>query len=322
MTEPSISQAEDESVYKTLLESTRAIPWKIDWATMQFVYIGPQIEPLLGWAQDSWISVEDWATRMHPEDQEWVVNFCVSQSKSGVDHEADYRALHKDGHYVWIRDVVHVVRNAEGGVEALVGFMFDISERKKTEQELAALQKKLEEYSFRDGLTGLANRRMFDTVMEESWHNALRHRQPLSALLIDIDHFKQYNDAHGHLKGDECLKEVASLLQSSALRAKDFVARFGGEEFIMVLPETEMSAALKVAERCQQCLLERQLEHGSELNCAPVTISIGVGTVVPTRTDNLQDFLKLIDGRLYEAKKQGRDQIVSDPSKGSPAGAA
>jgi len=170
MTEPSISQAEDESVYKTLLESTRAIPWKIDWATMQFVYIGPQIEPLLGWAQDSWISVEDWATRMHPEDQEWVVNFCVSQSKSGVDHEADYRALHKDGHYVWIRDVVHVVRNAEGGVEALVGFMFDISERKKTEQELAALQKKLEEYSFRDGLTGLANRRMFDTVMEESWH--------------------------------------------------------------------------------------------------------------------------------------------------------
>jgi diguanylate cyclase (GGDEF)-like protein len=124
------------------------------------------------------------------------------------------------------------------------------------------------------------------------------------------------------LKGDECLKEVASLLQSSALRAKDFVARFGGEEFIMVLPETEMSAALKVAERCQQCLSERQLEHGSELNCAPVTISIGVGTVVPTRTDNLQDFLKLIDGRLYEAKKQGRDQIVSAPSKGSPVGAA
>lgn len=103
--------AHDSAVYKTLLESTKAIPWKIDWKSMTFAYIGPQIEELLGWSQDSWISANDWAERMHPEDREWVVNFCVSQSKSGTDHEADYRALKKDGNYVWIRDVVHVVRN-------------------------------------------------------------------------------------------------------------------------------------------------------------------------------------------------------------------
>ncbi len=117
----------DEAFYKTLLESTKAIPWRIDWATMEFSYIGPQIEELLGWAQDSWVSVNDWADRMHPEDREKTVSYCVSQSESGLDHEADYRALTRDGGYAWIRDVVHVVRKDNGEVDSLVGFMFDIS---------------------------------------------------------------------------------------------------------------------------------------------------------------------------------------------------
>jgi PAS domain S-box-containing protein len=134
----------DGAVYKTLLESTRAIPWKIDWRTMRFAYIGPQIESLLGWSPDSWTTVQDWADRMHPDDRQWVVDFCVAQSQAGVDHEADYRALTRDGSYVWLRDVVHVVRTADGAVEALVGFMFDISERKKTEEKLLNLQKELQ----------------------------------------------------------------------------------------------------------------------------------------------------------------------------------
>ncbi|MBW8777656.1 MAG: PAS domain-containing protein, partial [Burkholderiales bacterium] len=149
----------DSDVYRTLLESTQAIPWKIDWPTATFEYVGPQIEKLLGWRQDSWRTVDDWAQRMHPDDRAWVVNFCVSQSQSGIDHEADYRALGASGEYVWIRDVVHVVRNAAGEPLALVGFMFDISERKKTEEKLLVMQKQLEDYSFRDGLTGVSNRR-------------------------------------------------------------------------------------------------------------------------------------------------------------------
>ena len=78
----------DSAVYRTLLESTRAIPWKIDWATATFAYIGPQIEGLLGWAPSSWVGIDDWSSRMHPDDRERVVNFCVSQSQAGVDHEA------------------------------------------------------------------------------------------------------------------------------------------------------------------------------------------------------------------------------------------
>src|ERR1700722_12762488 len=121
----------DHAVYRTLLESTKAIPWKIDWRTMTFAYIGPQIESLLGWTPSSWKTVQDWVDRMHPDDREQVVAFCVSQSQAGVDHEADYRALTSSGGFVWLRDVVHVVRDAQGGVESLVGFMFDISELKK-----------------------------------------------------------------------------------------------------------------------------------------------------------------------------------------------
>ena len=183
-----MSETTDQAVYKTLLESTQAIPWKIDWKTMTFAYIGPQIESLLGWAQASWVSAEDWATRMHPEDREKVVELCISQSQNGVDHEADYRALTAAGDYVWIRDVVHVVRDDNGEVESLIGFMFDISERKKTEEQLLTLQKQLEEYSYKDGLTGVANRRMFDTVLASEWANAQRTRQPLSLILLDIDH--------------------------------------------------------------------------------------------------------------------------------------
>jgi predicted signal transduction protein with EAL and GGDEF domain len=98
-----------------------------------------------------------------------VVNFCIAQSQAGVDHEADYRALTQDNGYVWIRDVVHVVRNDAGEVESLVGFMFDISERKKTEEKLLALQKELEALSFKDGLTGIANRRQFDACLAREW---------------------------------------------------------------------------------------------------------------------------------------------------------
>lgn len=301
----------DSTVYKALLESTRAIPWKIDWQTMTFAYIGPQIESLLGWPADSWKTVEDWATRMHPDDREWVVNFCVAQSQSGVDHEADYRALTRDGDYVWIRDVVHVVRNEVGEVEALVGFMFDISERKKTEQELARLQKELEELSFKDGLTGVANRRMLDSVLELEWSNARRSRQPLSLIMLDIDYFKQYNDHYGHIAGDECLRTVAGLLTQAATRARDFVARFGGEEFILVLPETSAEAAIKVAERLQRLLLKAQLPHEASPVSQLVTVSIGLGTRVPSGTDEVTGFVEEVDQRLYRAKEQGRNCCVA-----------
>jgi PAS domain S-box-containing protein len=167
---------DDKDVYRTLLESTKAIPWKIDWASMRFAYVGPQIEAVLGWPHGSWLTVNDWAERIHPEDRQQTVDFCVAQSQQGVDHEADYRALTPEGDYVWIRDVVHVVRKPDGSVDCLVGFMFDISERKRNEDKIVQLQKELEALSYRDALTGIANRRMFDSMLEVELGQGTRDR--------------------------------------------------------------------------------------------------------------------------------------------------
>ena len=295
----------DSDVYKTLLESTNAIPWRIDWNTMTFSYIGPQIERLLGWKQDSWVGVNDWVERMHPDDRDYVVEFCVSQSRAGVDHEADYRALTQQGDYVWIRDVVHVLRK-DGEVEALVGFMFDISERKKTEEHLSRLQKQLEEYSFQDGLTGIANRRMFDTVLEREWANAQRTGLPLSLIILDIDYFKQYNDHYGHIKGDECLRQVAHTLSQAANRPRDFIARIGGEEFVWLLPETDAASARQVAQRCLHLIRQQQITHGFSPVSNLLTLSLGVGTRIVTQDCPMLAFVEDVDKLLYQAKRNGR----------------
>ncbi|WP_236208136.1 sensor domain-containing diguanylate cyclase [Pseudomonas tohonis] len=297
------------AVYKTLLESTRAIPWKIDWKTMNFAYIGPQIEALLGWSPSSWISVNDWAERMHPEDRDAVVAFCVSQSQAGTDHEADYRALTAAGDYVWIRDVVHVMRDEAGEVQALIGFMFDISERKHAEQKLVELQKQLEEFSYKDGLTGVANRRMVDSTLDVEWANAQRTQQPLSLILLDIDYFKQYNDHYGHIQGDDCLKSVGQALSEAANRPRDLVGRFGGEEFVLILPETDADAARQVAERCRRLLRERCIPHEKSGVASLLTVSLGVGTIIPTQHDQALAFVESVDRLLYRAKQGGRNRF-------------
>lgn len=300
----------DNAIYKTLLESTKAIPWKIDWATMQFAYIGPQIESLLGWPATSWLTANDWVERMHPEDRERVSSFCITQSKAGVDHEADYRALTKDNGFVWIRDVVHVVRNEKGEVDSLIGFMFDISERKKTEEKLVYAQKELEILSFKDGLTGVFNRRMFDTVLQREWLNAQQNKQSLSIIMFDIDYFKQYNDHYGHIQGDDCLKMISKTLGSAATRSRDFFARYGGEEFVLVLPETDEKSAMKVAERCRSLLFKAQIPHLKSQVSQLVSVSIGVGTIIPTKQDEPIAFVEQVDKRLYLAKQNGRNCIV------------
>ncbi|MYM24223.1 diguanylate cyclase [Duganella sp. FT135W] len=299
----------DPDVYRTLLESTQAIPWRIEWATMQFTYIGPQIEALLGWKQASWLSANDWADRIHEEDRQKTVDFCVSQSQKGIDHEADYRALTSDGDYVWIRDVVHVVRREDGSVEALVGFMFNITERKQAEEKILQLQRELEVLSYRDSLTSVANRRMFDTMYQVEWAKARTSGHPLSLVVVDIDYFKQYNDHYGHVQGDACLRQVAQSLDGGAARSQDLCARLGGEEFVLLLPSTDAATARSVAERCRKLVAQKEIPHARSGVGRLVTVSMGVGTIIPGDQDDPSVFLDRIDRRLYQAKSAGRDRI-------------
>ena len=301
----------DLAFYKTLLESTRAIPWKIDWRSGTFAYIGPQIEALLGWAPSSWKTVDDWAARMHPDDRAWAVDYCVSRSREGADHEADYRALTRDGRHVWIRDVVHVMRDERGDVEALVGFMFDITERKQAEQQLLALQDELERLSLRDGLTGVGNRRHFESGLAREWATARDQRTPLSAAMIDIDYFKQYNDHYGHVEGDDCLRPVGRILDGVVQRPRDFLARFGGEEFVLVLPDTDPASAMHIARRCREALATEAIPHRTSPVSPVLTVSIGVGTVVPREHEPPLGFIAEVDRSLYLAKQQGRNRIVA-----------
>jgi diguanylate cyclase (GGDEF)-like protein/PAS domain S-box-containing protein len=310
---------DDPGVYRSLLESTKAIPWKIDWASKRFTYIGPQIETVLGWRQDSWQTVNDWADRIHENDRQKTVDFCVAQSMQGVDHEADYQALTKDGELVWIRDVVHVKRHPDGSVDCLVGFMFDITERKAAEDKILQLQKELEILSYRDPLTGIANRRMFDSILDVEWSKARAVGEPLSLIMVDIDFFKQYNDCYGHPQGDLCLKQVAALLDDTATRTRDLCARLGGEEFVMLLPATNDEAALAIAQRFARLLSRAAIPHRNSRADNVITVSIGLATIVPGAHDSHQAFIELADQRLYRAKGDGRNRIVGSDANGVPA---
>jgi diguanylate cyclase (GGDEF)-like protein len=151
---------------------------------------------------------------------------------------------------------VHVGRNERGDVDSLIGFMFDITERKQTEEKLISLQMELEDLSYLDSLTGVANRRKFDAVLKKEWAEARRNTQPLSLLLVDVDFFKRYNDHHGHVEGDDCLRQIAQALGSAANRPRDFVARYGGEEFVLILPASDKKAAAAVADRCRRAVFK------------------------------------------------------------------
>ena len=160
-----------------------------------------------------------------------------------------------------------------------------------------------------DTLTGLAGRREFNRALELEWQRGIRSKLPLSLVMLDIDFFKRFNDLHGHLEGDACLRAVANALAESAGRASDLMCRFGGEEFVAVLPDTNAEAAAVVAERCLQAVRDLGIAHGG--GHPIVTVSAGAATAVPAGDGVLGTLLDRADRALFEAKRGGRDQVVS-----------
>ena len=172
--------------------------------------------------------------------------------------------------------------------------------------------------SMGDALTGIPNRRRFDVQLSQEWERGLRTGKPLSMILMDIDHFKRFNDSLGHPAGDACLQRVAGVLLKSMLRAFDFTARYGGEEFACILAETDAKGALAVAQRIAANMTAARILHPDSPVSPQVTLSMGVTTMVPSRTRTANDLTLEADSCLYVAKGSGRNRIHAKTQEATP----
>ena len=176
--------------------------------------------------------------------------------------------------------------------------------------DLETANRQLERLSITDALTLLANRRHFDAVLAKEWQRAQRSGTPLGLILLDIDHFKAYNDHYGHPQGDECLRQVGAVLRTTIRRAGDLVARYGGEEFVVIVPGSETSQTLALAEKIRSNLQAAAILHGQSSVGPVVTCSLGVAQHTPGLRDTPSALLQAADAALYAAKQQGRNRVV------------
>jgi diguanylate cyclase (GGDEF)-like protein len=184
-----------------------------------------------------------------------------------------------------------------------------IRARIRNHLELKRTRDLLENLSTLDGLTNIPNRRRFDEIYIQEWNRALRTKSPLSLLFIDIDHFKNYNDLYGHMAGDDCLKAVARVLQSSLGRPGDFLARFGGEEFIILLPDTTESGCLHLSDNIRKALKDLHIDHKDSPVADHLTVSIGAVTCIDVSQCDRSRLLEQADKLLYQAKHEGRNCV-------------
>lgn len=206
-----------------------------------------------------------------------------------------------DGEERYVINKKATYNNIKGEVAGLIGIINDITEMKRNELILA-------EKSYIDSLTGINNRRFFDERIEIEWKNSNRNSQPISLIMIDIDHFKLYNDNYGHQKGDDCLKKIARTLETDLKRPADWIARYGGEEFIIVLPATDTEGAVHVAAELQHSVKKLSIPHNESPVDSIVTISLGVSSC-NCMQGSIANCIKSADEALYKAKSLGRNRI-------------
>jgi diguanylate cyclase (GGDEF)-like protein/PAS domain S-box-containing protein len=214
-------------------------------------------------------------------------------------YEYEYENSHNEKKYVVFNKVTY--NNSSGDVNGIIGIVNDITEIKKRETEL-------KEKTFFDSLTGIFNRRYLDENVENEWKKCVRENAPLSLIMLDIDFFKKYNDYYGHQAGDDCLKKVAQEIRISLLRPSDIAVRYGGEEFVVILPNTKIHGAHRVAERIRRNIINLAIQHEASTVSEVVTLSQGIAEM-NHKDDTVNECLKKADKSLYEAKNNGRNTI-------------
>lgn len=268
-------------------------------------YASPSSIRVVGWRPEQLVGTPALAG-VNPEDLPRVKAMVAALRRGDLtDARVAYRTRHRNKSEIWIESSMRVTRAyGTGEINGVVAISRDMTEQKALEQKLAAL-------ATIDGLTGLANRRHFDELLKSEWERARRDGAALSLLLIDVDHFKKYNDRYGHQAGDACLKSVAQVLAAQALRPADLAARYGGEEFVLLLPDTDAAGCEMIGSRIRDSLAVLGIDHELNLPSRKVTVSIG-GATVNRQTAQTQrsSLIEAADRALYSAKDGGRDRMV------------
>lgn len=294
--------------FRMLLEGSLDMVWLVcvSDASHRFLYCSPSSLPVLGYAPEDLLGMTP-AEIFTPESQQ-VVAEDVERIRSGEpDSAVIVEAVRKDGRHIWLENKVRVLdRNANGTMHVAV-YLRDVTDRK-------LLQDQLSQMAYVDGLTGIQNRRAFDLALEKEWRRAARSGLPLSLILLDVDHFKIFNDTYGHLTGDDCLRAIAGAVRICVRRPDDVVARFGGEELAVLLPGTPAEGAEEVAQRLCTGVMDLGIPHSGNDGRGIVTMSGGISTAVACvggRVRMPQGLLAAADAALYKAKHLGRNQVAA-----------
>lgn len=227
-------------------------------------------------------------------------------------HAQNWCVMPQVGHEYYLAIDAGPIFDADGQLIAVVETLRDMTEQKRA-------QMALERLAACDGLTGIANRRSFDDKLSHEWLRARRQKTSIALLLLDVDHFKRFNDTYGHQMGDECLRRIAECVSGIVLRPGDLVARYGGEEFAAVLPSVGVEGALTVAHRVRTAIIGLAIPHVAS-HTGSVTASIGVAAGSPGLDQPYQALIKAADIALYRAKAEGRDRVAMEPLPGQPPG--
>jgi diguanylate cyclase (GGDEF)-like protein/PAS domain S-box-containing protein len=297
--------AESEANFRLLAENSSDVVTRIGLDGRR-TYVSPAVQRLLGFSPAELIS-RPANEYINPADLP-SLQAQIAQLESGTLDEATvtYRIRRRGGEEIWLESSIRSTHDpVTGALDGAVAVSRNVTQRRKLEQQL-------EELATTDGLTGLANRRAFDEALEQEWRRAQRGSQPLSLLLLDVDRFKRYNDTYGHQEGDHCLRAVAALVNAAVRRPGDVAARYGGEEMVLLLPNTGARAALGIAERLRAGLEAARLPHAANPPSGVVTASIGVAGLLPDAQLRFgpEALLAAADSALYAAKHQGRNRVM------------
>jgi diguanylate cyclase (GGDEF)-like protein/PAS domain S-box-containing protein len=273
-------------------------------------YVSASASTWGGWRREELLRIKT-LSLVHPEDRSKTEAMIRSLRAGGDGGLLECRLRNKAGEFLWVEANLRLVRDPTTGAPiGILNMSRDITRRKTVELELKKANAALEELSLTDALTHVANRRRYDQCLSNEWRRGLRENRPLSLLLLDVDWFKSYNDTYGHPRGDSCLKQIAEAAQDVVFRPSDLVARIGGEEFAVILPNTPGAGAIEVAEQICSAVRHRKLPHNTNpLGC--VTISIGCSTIVPSLGERPSTLMQLADKALYAAKHAGRNLVCS-----------